>query len=445
MGKYFGTDGIRGVANKELTPQIAYRAGLAAAAVIGAGSANRRAVIGKDTRISCDMIEAALCAGLCAGGVDAVQLGVVPTPAVAFVASRTGAAFGVVISASHNPFEHNGIKFFKGDGFKLSDGEEGAIEALIDDPSTAPIKIGAELGRIITGTDGFNSYVAHVASLATSDYKGLKVAFDCANGASSVTVRKLFGRFACKSEFIHDAPDGININENCGSTHTESLRRLVLDGGFDVGFAFDGDADRCLIIDEKGDTIDGDVLMALAAQAMKADGTLRGDMLVGTIVSNSGLDEFGRSEGIRILHSDVGDRRVIELMRKEGANLGGEVSGHTIFLDHSTTGDGQLSAIKFLNILMATGESASKLAQRIPKFPQAVVNAPTENADKKRRMESAELAAAITLAETELAGAGRVLIRPSGTEALIRVTVEASTDEKAQKLAEELAAAIGRI
>ena len=446
MGRYFGTDGIRGIANVDLTPQLAYLTGFAAATVIGAETEGKtRAIIGKDTRISSDMIEAALIAGLCAGGADATPIGVVPTPAVAFLTRKTDADLGIVISASHNSYEHNGIKFFDRNGHKLTAALEDAIEAIIDMPQSVAAKTHGELGTVVADTRGFDTYIEHLASRATDTYRGLKVAIDCANGAAAVTARKLFGQFMCKTEFIHDRPDGVNINAGCGSTSLDSLRKTVARGGFDVGFAFDGDADRCLIIDEMGETIDGDVLLALAAQAMKRDGKLTNDAIVCTIVSNSGLDDFGRREGIAVFRSNVGDKNVFEMMLAEGAAIGGEESGHTIFFEESTTGDGQLSAIKFLNLLARTGKSASELARDVPKYPKAVVNAKVANEDKKPKLASPVLTDAIEQVERELEGSGRILVRASGTEALIRVTVEAASEAKAQELAERVAKIITEI
>ncbi|MDR0839009.1 MAG: phosphoglucosamine mutase [Oscillospiraceae bacterium] len=441
MGKYFGTDGIRGVANAELDARLAFRAGFAAATVVGEETGRRpRAIIGKDTRISSDMIEAALIAGLCSGGADASSLGVLPTPAIAYLARKTGADLGIVVSASHNPYEHNGIKFFNSHGFKLSDEREARIEGIIDSPEALPLRTHGEMGRVIRDTSSFDTYIDHVAERATGDFGKIKAVVDCANGAASVTARRLFRKIGARVKFIHDRPDGVNINAACGSTHIDALRRAVTHGGCDIGFAFDGDADRCLMIDERGELIDGDVILAVNAAHMKKLGTLKSNAVVGTIVSNSGLDEFGKNEGIEVLRSDVGDRNVIELMKKSGANLGGEASGHTIFLDDCTTGDGQLSAVKLLNILAATGKTASELTAAVPRFPQVIVNAIAATAEDKRRiMASPQLALAIEAAEKALAGQGRILVRPSGTEAYIRVTVEAETERKAGECAAQIA------
>ena len=451
MGRYFGTDGIRGVANVDLTPQLAFLAGFAAATVIGAdanSAARLHVIVGKDTRISSDMLEAALTAGLCSGGADVTPIGVVPTPTVAYLTRKTDAEIGVVISASHNPFEHNGIKFFNRNGLKLTDEQESAIEDIITaqlNGAEASLKFGGELGRIIADSSGFEAYIDHIASRATNDFAGLRVALDCANGAASMTARRLFSRFKCTVELIHDCPNGTNINTDCGSTHIDSLRKTVTSGGFDVGFAFDGDADRCLIIDENGDLIDGDVLLALAAQAMKHNGKLNSNAIVGTIGSNAGLDEFSRTEEITLYRADVGDRHVVAMMLERGLNLGGETSGHTIFLDDSTTGDGQLSAVKFLNLLAETGKTASELSRTVPRFPQVIANAVTANIDKARKMADPRLAEAVADAERELFGAGRIFVRPSGTEALIRVTVEAETEEKATAIAERVAKTVRAI
>ncbi|MDR1330362.1 MAG: phosphoglucosamine mutase, partial [Oscillospiraceae bacterium] len=334
MGKYFGTDGIRGVANETLDARLAYLTGFAAASVVGAGTSGRpRALIGKDTRVSSDMLEAALISGLCSGGADAVPLGVLPTPAVAYLARKTGADMGIVISASHNPYEHNGIKIFDSLGFKLSDELENEIEQLIDLPEKLCPHTRAQLGRVIRGGTGEAEYVEHLVRRAHGGPAGIKIAADCSNGAASFTARRLFHTLGADAKLIHNRPNGVNINQNCGSTHIDSLRRAVTRGGFDVGFAFDGDADRCLIIDELGGLIDGDALLAVCARDMKTRGDLKNNAVVGTIYSNSGLDEFGRREGIEVLRADVGDRNVLEMMLSRGVCLGGEASGHTIFLD----------------------------------------------------------------------------------------------------------------
>jgi phosphoglucosamine mutase len=442
MGKYFGTDGIRGVANETLDVRLAYRTGFAAANELAVeGRTHRpRVLICKDTRISSDMLEAAIIAGLCSGGADVVPLGVLPTPAAAYLTMETGADMGVVISASHNPFEHNGIKLFNSNGYKLPDGLEARIEASIDAADTLRVKTRGEIGRVLRDDGrGEAQYVEHVASKA-GHITRRKIVVDCSNGAAYRTARRLFELFDLDVEYIHDTPDGVNINDNCGSTNITSLQSVVRALNCDCGFAFDGDADRCLMVDENGDLVDGDVILALCAASMKRAGTLRGGAVVGTIVSNSGLGEFGAREGIEILRADVGDRNVLELMQSRGCNLGGETSGHTIFLDDSTTGDGQLAALKILTLLSETGATPSGLRRSVPNYPQVIINVPVDGAEGKTAvMTNPKVADWAEAEERELAGAGMVLIRPSGTEPVVRVTVEAKTRKIAEDCALKLA------
>ncbi|MDR3278411.1 MAG: phosphoglucosamine mutase [Oscillospiraceae bacterium] len=442
MGKYFGTDGIRGVANVGLDPRLAYLAGLAAASELAASSGGKktRVVIGKDTRVSSDMLEAALTAGLCAGGADAVPLGVLPTPAVAYLTIETGAALGAVISASHNPYEHNGIKLFGARGFKIPDELEARIEYLIDRPEALALKTHGGIGAVRRdGGRGAELYIEHVASRARG-IKRKKVLLDCANGAASHTARRLFSRLDLELAVINDAPDGVNINVDCGSTHMERLRDAVVSGGFDVGFAFDGDADRCLAADERGEVIDGDLILAVCARAMKREGTLKNNAVVGTIASNAGLDEFCAGEGLRLLRADVGDRHVLDVMRENGCNLGGEPSGHTVFLDDSTTGDGQLAAIKLLGILSESGKTASALAGGIPNYPQIILNVPVAGGEAAKNAAATHPRVLTAVAEEEraLAGEGRIFVRASGTEAFVRVTAEAKDGEIALNCARRL-------
>ena len=442
MGKYFGTDGIRGVAGDYLTASLAYLTGFAAALTVGGqkGAGVRpRAVIGKDTRVSSDMLEAALISGLCSGGADVQPVGVTPTPAVAYLTKKENADMGIVISASHNSFEHNGIKIFNAEGYKLSDEFEAEIERLIDSPGEMKQKTGDEMGRLVSGRFSVGRYIEHLQKRIEGDFSNLKIAIDCANGAASPTAERLFRKLGRQVKIINSHPNGININERCGSMDLRELRRAVLRGGFDIGFAFDGDADRCLAIDEKGGVVDGDQMLALMARDMKSGGRLSNNTVVGTIISNSGLDEFARREGIEVLRSDVGDRNVLELMRKSGVRLGGEGSGHMIFLDDATTGDGQLTALKFLNLLVRSGRKASELAADIPKFPQVAINVPVASCDKQRIMSAAPLLEAVEEEKSQIGTAGVVIVRPSGTEALIRVTVEAKTEPLARECAERLA------
>ena len=435
MGKLFGTDGIRGVANETLTCRLAYRVGQAAAISLERADGKRpKVVIGKDTRISSDMLEAALLAGLTASGCDAVRLGVIPTPAVAYLTVHEQADAGIVISASHNPFEHNGIKMFSAQGFKLSDELEAEIEALILQKGELPARTHGEIGRIYDGVQLVDVYLDHLAS-TVDGLQPIKVVFDCANGAASATAKKLFSRFPLQAEYLSVSPDGVNINENCGSTHLERLSRAVREGGFQLGLAFDGDADRCLAVDENGCEIDGDQIMAVCAEYLTAQGKLQSEGFVATVMSNLGLHKFCEAQHLKLLCAAVGDRNVLELMQKEGMVLGGEQSGHIIFLDHMTTGDGQLAALQFLSIVQQSGKKVSELSDKIVSYPQILRNVRVNsNAEKTAIMESPALREAIAKAEGELAGNGRVLIRPSGTEPLIRVMVEAGLLDTAERV-----------
>jgi len=439
VGKYFGTDGIRGVAGDNLDAGLAFRIGRAAGAVLeNAEGKKPRVIIGRDTRISCDMLESALSAGLCSTGANVTLLGVLPTPAVAFLTVKTGADMGVVISASHNPFEHNGIKMFGRDGYKLSDALEENIEDIIVDSGAASNKTGSELGRI-SRDHGFwtNEYVRYLAAASTGGRYGGRIAIDCANGAAAETARLLFRQLDAEFEIIFDEPNGVNINVNCGSTHTGFLSDMMKTGRFGVGFAFDGDADRCLVVDEGGRVIDGDMLLAVFARSMQNSGSLKGGGFVGTVVSNSGMEVFARTGGFVFHRADVGDRNVLEKMRETGCNLGGESSGHVIFLDDATTGDGQLTAVKLLNALSQSGRTVSELVRDIPRFPQVMPSYKLTGGAEQRDaiMAHPRLRSEIEKYEERLSGQGRVLIRPSGTEPIIRVLVEAKTEHHAAKIA----------
>lgn len=443
MGKYFGTDGIRGVANKTLDVSIAFKVGQAAAMVLAKNSKKRPLfTIGKDTRISGDMLEAAITAGLCAAGADVMHLGVVPTPAVAFITADSGADAGIVISASHNPFEHNGIKIFNGRGFKLSDELELEIEALVDDPERMEKKINGDIGRIVDRSREYvDRYVEHVVSAADGEIGRLKVMIDCANGAASRTVNEIFTRFPLELELIKDHPDGVNINNKCGSTHIDILGKMVVAGGFDLGLAFDGDADRCLVVDENGKLVDGDKIMAICGKEMIARGKLSKNAIVATVMSNLGFHDYCRNNSIELHCAAVGDRNVLELMIENGFNLGGEQSGHLIFLDNETTGDGQLAAVKFLEVITRSGKKVSELAAEIPTYPQVLINVPIEggNEAKDKIMADDSLKKLVDDHSEQLGDSGRILVRPSGTEALIRVMVESSSEETAQSCAQTIA------
>lgn len=446
MSKLFGTDGIRGVVNRGLDAELAYKVGQAAALVLAQEKQEERPLftIGKDTRISSDMLEGALIAGLCSAGADVLHLGIIPTPAVAWITSDKKADAGIVISASHNPFEHNGIKIFNGRGFKLSDELEGKIEAIILSGTPVPRKTHGDLGRVIYADQKESEdYIEHLVSTVGCDLSDLRILVDCANGAASATASRLFAGFPkLRTDVINANPDGVNINAGCGSTHMELLAGMVKAGGYDLGFAFDGDADRCLAADERGEIIDGDQIMAICARALKEAGKLAGNTIVATVMSNIGLHIFSRENGIKLVCTDVGDRNVLERMMADGFVLGGEQSGHMIFYDHATTGDGQLTALQLLQILHRSGKKASQLAADCRKYPQILINVPvTDNAAKEAVMTSSALKAIIEEEETAL-GDGRVLVRPSGTEALIRVMVEAKSSEDAHSCGERLAALV---
>ena len=444
MGRYFGTDGVRGVANSELDALLAFKIGAAAAYALTQESAHGRKaklLIGKDTRVSSDMLENALVAGICSVGADVELLGVIPTPAVAFLTIKHKADAGIVISASHNSFEYNGIKIFAGNGYKLPDETEARIEDLIDDFESIPKMTHEKIGRVLKSEiDPVVEYTDHLADTIKGDLSGLRVAVDCANGSSSTTVERLMRLVECKAEIRFYEPDGININDNCGSTHLGQLKERVRSGNFDLGVAFDGDADRCLIVDETGEELDGDRIMAVCAAHMKKEGKLRGGAFVATILSNMGLHAYADKNGMKIECSNVGDRYVLEMMLKKGYILGGEQSGHVIFLDDNTTGDGLLSALHLLEVMVDTGKPLSELAAIMEVLPQALVNAKVPNHKKEHFMEYPEIADAIAELEKKFNGEGRVLIRPSGTEPLVRVMIEGKDqkviDEEAKKLAD---------
>ncbi len=445
MGKLFGTDGIRGVVNETLNAELAFEVGAAAAQVLAqnTGKAKPLFTIGKDTRISSDMLEGSLIAGLCSAGADVLHLGVIPTPAVAFLTVENHADAGIVISASHNPFEHNGIKIFNAQGFKLSDALENEIEDIVLFNKKAPLCTGADIGQVIyADQQEADDYVDHLVSTIDTDLAGMRILVDCANGAASATAGKLFDRFPkLHTDIINADPNGININHNCGSTHIDHLAAMVKAGDYDLGIAFDGDADRCLAVDEQGQLIDGDQILALCGSDLKSRGELTGDTIVATVMSNLGFHVFARQAGIDLLCTDVGDRNVLEEMDKGGYILGGEQSGHTIFRRYATTGDGELTALQLLSVIHRSGtQRVSALVGMCERYPQILVNVPVDSKEKKEQIMAApDLQEAIARTEEELSGNGRVLVRPSGTEALIRVMVEAKHQSTAQAQAEKLA------
>ena len=444
MGKLFGTDGIRGVVNAGLDADLAYKVGLAAATVLAKKKGGKPLVtIGKDTRISGDLLKGSLISGLCTAGADVLDLGTLPTPGVAWVTVDEEADAGIVISASHNPFEHNGIKIFNGKGFKLSDELEEKIEDIVlFGSNNVPMKTGADIGKVsYAAPKASEDYIDHLESTIDSTLGGLHILVDCANGAASATAARLFDRFSkLRTDVINADPDGVNINDRCGSTHMDALAAMVKAGGYDIGIAFDGDADRCLAVDELGNLIDGDQIMAACGLDMKSKGELPGDTVVATVMSNLGFHVHAKENGISLECTDVGDRNVLERMVARGYRLGGEQSGHMIFLDHATTGDGQLTALKILALMKESGRKASEVFGACPRYPQVLINIPVADNDvKKANMASPLLAQAVQREEEALSGEGRVLVRPSGTEALMRVMVEAKTEEQARQAGQRLA------
>ena len=427
MGRLFGTDGARGVANSELTCELAMSIGQAAAMVlIKEDNGEKPTVfIGKDTRLSSDMLEGALTAGLCSVGADVVHLGTIPTPAVAYLVKKHGADAGIMISASHNPFEFNGIKIFNADGYKLPDALEEAIEAIVlDNVEPYPTPTGAGLGRVLSLPEAVDEYVDHIASTIEGDLSGLKIAVDCSNGSASATAKKLFEKLGANFEMMNFEPDGININDKCGSTHIDLLQEYVKAHSMDCGVAFDGDADRCLAVDENGELVDGDFLIAICAKSLKEKGKLKNNAVVGTVMSNMGFSQFCDKNKIDFVATAVGDRYVLENMLKNDYCIGGEQSGHVIFLDHGTTGDGQLTAVQLLNIMCEKKESLSALAGIMKRFPQVLVNVKVSTEKKSEYKTDETIKEKVAAVENELGKRGRVLVRPSGTEPLIRVMLE---------------------
>ena len=442
MGKLFGTDGIRGIAGEELTAELAFRLGIAVAHVLARSDRRTKVMIGKDTRLSGDMFEAAITAGLCASGSDVYLLGVVPTPAVAFLVKDTGADAGVMISASHNPSEYNGIKVFGSEGYKLSDELEDRVEEIIlakNDP--APRACGI-IGRVMSGEGLLEKYEYHIISfLGKKASKPRRVLFDLSNGSASATAKTVFTPdttgFAC--DFMAYDPDGININRNCGSTQMSALCKYVVDGGYDIGIAFDGDADRCLMCDENGKVIDGDMIISAFAVEMKKRGELDKDTVVVTKLTNLGFHQLMKREGIRVATTDVGDRYVLEEMLRGGAVIGGEQSGHIILRRFATTGDGQITAAEALNMLADYPDmTASEIFGKMKRLPQVSVNVTVPQDRKGEVMGSAAVVAKKLEIENILGDSGRILLRPSGTEALIRIMLEGSDTTELSRYAEEL-------
>jgi len=441
MGRLFGTDGVRGIANKELTAELAFKVGQAGAFVLTEETHHKpRIIVGRDTRISGDMLEAALVAGICSVGAEAICVGVVPTPAVAYLIRRYQADAGVVISASHNPVEYNGIKYFNSKGYKLRDDIEERIEAIIlDGAEEIPLPEGSEIGHITEKKDAVHDYIQFVKETIQGDLSGLRIALDCANGASYKSAPAALFQLNADVVVINDKPDGTNINANCGSTHIEQLQKFVVETGADIGLAFDGDADRVLAVDENGNLVDGDQIMAICALDLMEQNKLKGNTLVATVMSNLGLFIMAREMGIHVKQTRVGDRYVLEEMLKSGYIIGGEQSGHIIFLEHNTTGDGLVTALQLLSVLKKKGKKLSELASVMKILPQVLVNAKVSNEKKNSYMEDEIISKAINELEATFENNGRVLIRPSGTEPLVRVMIEGQDKEFITQKAKELA------
>ena len=433
MGKLFGTDGIRGVVGENLTADLAFRTGKAIAAVLKEEKGRKPVItIGKDTRISSDMLESALICGICSVGGDVMPFGVLPTPAVAYLTVLKGADAGIVISASHNPYEHNGIKVFNEKGYKLPDATEAKIEEKILSGETIPVATRGEIGVLHHGLKQSKlEYIHHLTTTIDSDLSGLRVLVDCANGAASATAPELFGRFKCYADFIHREPNGTNINTNAGSTHIEGLQKFVVEKGLDVGFAYDGDADRCLCVDEKGNVITGDHILYIYGCYMKERGKLLTNTVVTTVMSNFGLYKAFDEQGIGYAKTAVGDKYVYEYMAKNGCRIGGEQSGHIIFSKYASTGDGILTSLKMMEVMLAKKKPLSALAAPLKIYPQVLEN--VRVTDKKAAQDDAAVQAAVKAVAEALGDTGRILVRESGTEPVVRVMVEAPDHDTCQK------------
>lgn len=440
MGRLFGTDGVRGVANEALTCELALQIGRAAAMVLSDTLRPRpRVVLGSDTRMSSAMLASAVTAGLCSVGADVLDLGVIPTPAVAYLVGRYKADAGIMISASHNPFEYNGIKIFSGDGYKLPDALEEEIESIVlDHAKTLTPVTGERIGRVIPMTDAVRDYTDHLKATVPYSLQGLHIAVDCANGAASRTARRLFEGLGATCEFLFETPDGCNINDGCGSTHPEALQEYVVSHGLDAGVAFDGDADRCFCVDETGHVVDGDVMMAICALDMQSRGKLAGNAIVGTVMTNLGFIHFCERNNIRFLATKVGDRFVLEQMLLEDLNFGGEQSGHIVFRDFATTGDGQLTAIQLLCQMRRTGAKLSELRKCMTRYPQTMVNLKVSAEGKLAFYTDPVIRDATDAAKAELGEKGRILVRASGTEPVMRVMVEHESEDTARAVCQRV-------
>ena len=437
MRKYFGTDGIRGIAGESLTADLSFKVGKALGKLLTEKKDHPKVVIGRDTRISCDMIEHALTAGLTSTGVNVMTVGIIPTPAIAYLTKTIETDSGIMISASHNPYQDNGIKIFGPDGFKLTDEQELEIESLIDNSEQIKNASFEKIGKVYGGNELTQKYIQHIKQSITGDLSDIKIALDCANGATTGVAPFIFGDLEADIETIGCQPNGININDNVGSTKIETISEFVKENNVDVGFAFDGDGDRVLAVDAKGNIVDGDKIMFILAKHLKEQGELKDNMVVSTVMSNIGFYKAVEENGLQSVKTAVGDRYVVEEMRKNDYSLGGEQSGHIVLMNYATTGDGILTAVKLANIIKTSGKSLEELASEVNIYPQKLVN--IKVVDKKTAMEDAEILAECEKVEKELEGNGRILLRASGTENLIRVMVEASSDELTDKYCEQVA------
>lgn len=446
MRRLFGTDGVRGIANEELSCERALQIGRALGTVLSTNHKYRpKVLIGMDTRISSDMLSAAICAGLCSVGSDVMMLGVVPTPAVAYLVKKYKAKAGIMVSASHNPYPYNGIKIFGEEGFKLSDELEEQIESIVLD-NTPPCKPAApgELGRRTDTPYALHDYTVHLLHTVTGDLGGMRLVIDCSNGSACATARELFTSLGAECILIADRPNGININDACGSTHLEALKEAVLAHRADIGLAFDGDADRFLAVDERGAGVDGDFIMAILAKHLKERGALAKNTVVGTVMTNYGFSRFCEENGIRYIAAKVGDRYVLEMLNQEGFSFGGEQSGHIIFREHATTGDGQLTALQLLSCMRESGKTLSELCEVMKKYPQYTVNIPASQNEKIAFFTDSEIKEIIEEAEHVLAGHGRLVVRPSGTEPYIRIMAEGEDEEETARIAKSTAERIAQ-
>ncbi len=441
MGRLFGTDGARGIANKELTVELAMNIGRAAAMVLISDEVEHPTVlIGRDSRISGQMLEGALIAGLCSVGANVEILGIVPTPAVAYLVGKYNADAGIMISASHNPYEFNGIKIFSSQGTKLPDELENKIEEIVLD-NVVPYTLASDenIGKVTYLDRAVDDYVDHLVKSINTDLSGMNIALDCSNGSSTRTAEKVFTKLGANVHMLFDNPDGININDNCGSTHIENLQSYVREHKLDCGLAFDGDADRCLAVDENGDLVDGDYLIAIVAKDMKDRGVLKKDAVVGTVMTNMGFNKFCKANGMTFISTKVGDRYVLEAMMRDGYNIGGEQSGHIILLDYATTGDGELSGAMILSIMKRTGKPLSELATIMQRMPQVLLNVKVSAEGKLAFNDDDEIKAEIKRVGDILGDTGRILVRVSGTEPLVRVMLEGEDHNQIQRLAEQTA------